>query len=110
MVKLRGTNVFPMACLGAVTGDDRTTGEWLCLVERRESGLDIREEMTVKVEVKEGAVDREGLTAKLQDRLRSDLGVKVAVELVPAGALAAYTYGREGKAKRLLDRRFEKKA
>lgn len=109
MVKLRGTNVFPMACLGAVTSDDRTTGEWLCVVERKESGLDIRDEMTVKVEVKEGAADREGLKAKIEDRLRSDLGVKVAVELVPAGSLATYTYGREGKAKRLIDRRFEKK-
>ncbi|MBI2466365.1 MAG: hypothetical protein HYV62_00845 [Candidatus Rokubacteria bacterium] len=109
MVKLRGTNVFPMACLGAVTSDDRTTGEWLCVVERKEGGLDIRDDMTVKVEVKDGAADREGLKARLEDRLRSDLGVKVAVELVPAGSLAAYTYGREGKAKRLVDRRFEKK-
>jgi phenylacetate-CoA ligase len=110
MVKLRGTNVFPMACLGAVTGDDRTTGEWLCVVERKESGLDIRDEMTVNVEVKEGATDREGLKAKLEDRLKSDLGVKVTVGLVPAGSLASFTYGREGKAKRLVDKRFEKKA
>jgi len=36
--------------------------------------------------------------------------VKVTVGLVPAGSLAAYTYGREGKAKRLVDKRFEKKA
>src|SRR5439155_17181115 len=27
MVKIRGTNVFPMACVRAVTSDDRTTGE-----------------------------------------------------------------------------------
>jgi len=109
MVKLRGTNVFPMACLGAVTSDDRTTGEWLCVVERTQSGLDIREEMTVNVEAKDGAGDREGLKTKLEDRLRSDLGVKVTVELVSAGSLAAYTYGREGKAKRLVDKRFEPK-
>ncbi len=93
-----------------MTGDDRTTGEWLCVVERKESGLDMRDEMTVKVEVKEGATDREGLKAKLEDRLRSDLGVKVTVELIPAGSLASYSYGREGKAKRLLDKRFERKA
>ena len=49
-----------------------------------------------------GAAD---LRAGLETRLRSDLGIKVIVELVPAGSLAAYTYGREGKAKRLIDRR-----
>jgi phenylacetate-CoA ligase len=106
MVKLRGTNVFPMACVGAVTGDDRTTGEWLCVVERKTAGLDIRDEMTVQVEVKAGIADPAGLKAKLEDRLKSDLGVRVIVELVPAGSLASYTYGREGKAKRLIDRRF----
>lgn len=110
MVKLRGTNVFPMACVGAVTSDDRTTGEWLCVVERTEAGLDIRDEMTVKVETKADAADVVGLRAQLEARLRSDLGVKVTVELVPAGSLAAYTYGREGKAKRLIDRRFDKPA
>jgi phenylacetate-CoA ligase len=106
MVKLRGTNVFPMACVGAVTGDDRTTGEWLCVVERKTAGLDMRDEMTVQVEVKAGIADPAGLKAKLEDRLKSDLGVRVIVELVAAGSLASYTYGREGKAKRLIDRRF----
>ena len=108
MVKIRGTNVFPMACVRAVTGDDRTTGEWLCIVERKTSGLDIRDEMTVQVEVKEHATDREDLKHRLEERLKSDLGIRVAVEPVPAGSLAAYTYGREGKARRLIDRRFGK--
>ncbi len=52
MVKIRGTNVFPMACVRAVTSDDRTTGEWLCVVERNTSGLDLRDDMTVRVETK----------------------------------------------------------
>ena len=30
MVRLRGVNVYPMACLPAVRSDARTTGEWLC--------------------------------------------------------------------------------
>ena len=51
MVKIRGTNVFPMACVRAVISDDRTTGEWLCVVERLAAGLDVRDEMTVQVEV-----------------------------------------------------------
>ncbi len=105
MVKIRGINVFPMACVGAVTGDDRTTGEWLCVVERKTAGLDIRDEMTVQVEVKAGVSGAEPLKARIEDRLRSDLGIKVIVDLVPAGSLAAYTYGREGKATRLIDRR-----
>jgi phenylacetate-CoA ligase len=104
-VKLRGTNVFPMACVRAVTSDDRTTGEWLCIVERKASGLDVRDDMTVQVEAKEGIGEREGLVRVLEDRLKSDLGIRVVVELVPAGSLAEYTYGREGKARRLLDKR-----
>jgi phenylacetate-CoA ligase len=105
MVKIRGTNVFPMACVRAVTSEDRTTGEWLCVVERKGSGLDARDDMTVQVEVKEGVADREGLIRVLEDRLKSDLGIRVVAELVPAGSLQQYTYGREGKARRLLDRR-----
>lgn len=105
MVKIRGTNVFPMACVRAVTSDDRTTGEWLCVVERSASGLDVRDDMTVRVETKGEVTDREGLIHVLGDRLKSDLGIRVTVELVPAGSLAEYTYGREGKARRLLDRR-----
>ena len=105
MVKIRGTNVFPMACVRAVTSDDRTTGEWLCVVERRQAGLDVRDDMTVRVETKGEVGDREGLIRVLEDRLKSDLGIRVTVELVQAGSLAEYTYGREGKARRLLDRR-----
>lgn len=105
MVKIRGTNVFPMACVRAVTSDDRTTGEWLCVVERRQSGLDVRDDMTVRVETKGDVGDREGLVRVLEDRLKSDLGIRVTVELVPAGSLAEFTYGREGKARRLLDQR-----
>lgn len=106
MVKIRGTNVFPMACVRAVTSDERTTGEWLCVVERRSDGLDVRDDMTVQVEAREGAADREQLIRILEDRLKSDLGIRVTVELVSPGHLAAFTYGREGKARRLHDKRF----
>lgn len=106
MVKLRGTNLYPMACLGAVRADPRTTGEWLCVVERRQQGLDIRDEMTVQVEV-QGSLDQPDLVQKLEERLKTDLGVGVRVELVPAGALIEHSkLGREGKARRLLDKRF----
>jgi phenylacetate-CoA ligase len=88
-----------------VTSDDRTTGEWLCVVDQQAAGLDRRDDMTVQVEVKEDAGDRDQLARVLEDRLKSDLGIRVTVELVAAGSLAAFTYGREGKARRLLDKR-----
>jgi hypothetical protein len=51
-----------------------------------------------------------GLKETLEKRLLADLGLKVAVELVDEGALReAANLGREGKPRRLLDRRHEKK-
>jgi phenylacetate-CoA ligase len=110
MVKLRGTNLYPMACLSAVKSDDRTTGEWICVVDRHQSeGGVIRDEMTVRVETRRAAGSLDGLQAHLERRLYADLGVKVAVELVDEGNLAEVAnLGREGKPKRLLDRRFNK--
>ncbi|MFI4988526.1 MAG: phenylacetate--CoA ligase family protein [Alphaproteobacteria bacterium] len=109
MVKLRGVNVYPMACLPAVNSDKRTTGQWLCIVDRHERAGVIRDEMTVKIEVRRDAGGVDGLVERLAKRLQSDLGVKVDVELVEEGSLAeAANVGREGKARRLLDRRFRK--
>ena len=109
MVKLRGVNVYPMACLGAVKSDQRTTGEWICIAERHERNDVIRDEMTVRVETRDGAGSLDGLKDHLERRLQNDLGVRVAVELVPAGSLAQVAnLGGEGKARRLIDRRFEK--
>ncbi len=106
MVKLRGVNVFPMACLAAVKSDPRTTGEWLCVVDRHQRDGVLRDEMTVRVEVQRDSSQRDDLAARLVARLHDDLGVKVAVELVEEGSLAeAANLGREGKARRLLDRR-----
>ena len=107
MVKLRGTNVYPMACLDAIKADSRSTGEWLCVVERVGEGLSGKDEMTVKVEYKEGSTDLDGFRLQLEQNLKSDLGVRVAVEAVPAGSLSPLTGygGAEGKVKRLLDKR-----
>jgi len=107
MVKLRGVNVYPMACLPAVKSDARTTGEWVCIVDRVvESGVP-RDEMDVQVEVRRDAATRDGLAAALEKRLKDDLGVACKVTLVDEGALGelANTGGREGKARRLVDRR-----
>ena len=107
MIKLRGVNVYPMACLPAIKSDERTTGEWVCVVTRNEAGASARDEMEVQIEVKADASSGDGLKEKLEKRLREDLGVSVGVTLVGQGSLAeiANTGGREGKARRLVDRR-----
>jgi phenylacetate-CoA ligase len=103
MVKLRGVSVYPMACLSAIKSDSRTTGEWVCMVERKDG----RDEMEVRVEVRRDVASCEGLVEKLETRLREDLGVSVRVTLAGQGSLdeLANTGGREGKARRLVDRR-----
>ena len=109
MVKLRGVNLYPMACLPAINSDTRTTGQWICVVDRHEQSGVLRDEMTVKIEVRRDTSSVEGLNDKLVKRLQADLGVKVVVELVDEGSLAEVAnIGREGKARRLLDRRFKK--
>jgi phenylacetate-CoA ligase len=106
MVKLRGVNLYPMACLPAIKSDPRTTGEWICVVDRTQKDGVIRDEMVVRVEVLRNAPSREGLAERLSKRLHDDLGVKVVVELCDEGSLAEVAnLGREGKPRRLLDRR-----
>ena len=109
-MQLRGVNIYPMACLPAVRSDPRTSGEWICVVDRSEQNGVIRDDMIVRIEVLRNASDVSGLQSQLEKRLQGDLGVKVAVELVEEGSLAeAANIGREGKTKRLLDRRFVRK-
>jgi phenylacetate-CoA ligase len=106
MVKIRGTNVYPMACLNGVKSDPRTTGEWIVVADRHVHDGVIRDELTVQVEVRGDAGSTDGLREHLEKRLQADLGLKVAVELVDEGALREVAnLGREGKPRRLLDRR-----
>jgi phenylacetate-CoA ligase len=105
MVRLRGVNIYPMACLSAVKSDARTTGEWLCEVVQRESGGVMREEMIVHVETRKGVGALDGLQRHLEARLKDDLGISVDVQLTPEGALTDDAHLGEGKAKRLVDRR-----
>jgi phenylacetate-CoA ligase len=106
MVKIRGLNVYPMACLDAVTIDARSTGEWICVVDRIGEGLNATEEMTVKVEYKNENIDKVDFKKKMEESLKNDLGLRVKVEPVPAGSLSELTgYGGETKVKRLKDNR-----
>ncbi|MDF3075044.1 MAG: hypothetical protein K0S54_2711 [Alphaproteobacteria bacterium] len=109
MVKIRGNNIYPMGCLNAVRSDPRSTGEWICVCDRTVVDGVIRDEMVVHVEVKKDAGALDGLKEHMETRLRNDLGLKVSVELVPEGGLADMAnLGREGKPRRLIDRRFKK--
>jgi phenylacetate-CoA ligase len=109
MAKVRGVNVYPMACLNAVRSDPRTTGEWICLVDRHSEAGAIRDELTVQVELRKSASAVEDLAAKLAQRLKNDLGLSVRVEFVAEGALTEIAnIGKEGKARRLVDRRYAK--
>ncbi len=105
MVRLRGVNVYPMACLPAVRSDPRTTGEWLCEAFTTHSGGVPRDELLVHVEVKNDAGSLDGLRQHLEARLKNDLGVSVAVKLVEQGKLETLAHLGEGKARRLIERR-----
>jgi phenylacetate-CoA ligase len=104
MVKIRGTNVYPMGCLRAVRSDERATGEWLCVAKRFERSGVLRDELVVRVEVKSDSGPRDGLVDHLTERLRADLGIKPIVELAEEGQLDT-NVGKEGKPRRLVDER-----
>jgi phenylacetate-CoA ligase len=105
MVRMRGVNIYPMACLPAVRSDPRTTGEWICEAYEIEADGRKREELTVHVEVKRDAGPLGGLKKHLEARLKTDLGLSVNVELVEEGRLDTSANLGEGKAKRLIERR-----
>ena len=109
MVKLRGTNVYPEACQDAVHAEPRATGEYLCVVDavHSDDGIYLSEEMSVRVEYADASVDLEDFREKLENRLKSDLGVRVSVEPVPPHSLVESTSvdGSEIKKRRVLDRR-----
>ena len=104
MVKLRGINVFPEAVGAAVVEDERTNGEYFCVVERvGEAGTD---EMTVMVEARDTSVDKQVLKTDLERRMKEVLGVRVTVEIHGSGELDSYTgTSKTSKVKRLADRR-----
>ena len=106
MVKLRGTNVYPLACQSVIVEDGRTTGEFLCVARHEGEGLARRDAMSVRVERRSAAVDALQLRADLEAALHRTLGVKVDVEIVEKDTLVELTgLDRQNKARRLLDLR-----
>jgi phenylacetate-CoA ligase len=105
MVRIRGVNVYPMACLSAVRSDPRTAGEWICEASVGDRNGQAYESLIVHVEVLRDAGSRDGLRENLEARLKADLGLSVAVDLVEQGALTSSAHLGEGKASRLIDNR-----
>jgi phenylacetate-CoA ligase len=105
MLRIRGVNVYPMACLAAVKSDPRTAGEWLCEAVERDVDGRPREALIVHVETRRESGGLDGLREHLESRLREDLGLTVEVRLVDQGALAGDASLGEGKARRAIDRR-----
>lgn len=104
MVKLRGVNIFPEAVGTLVSERADSNGEYVCVVEA--SNAAGREEMTVFVEVANGAVSKPGLEKALAARLKEALGVKLAVKAVDRGGLDAMTgLSQTTKIRRLIDKR-----
>lgn len=106
MVKLRGTNVYPLACMEAVSRDPRANGEYICVVSNEGEGLSTREKFVVRVERNSGSVDADAFRKDMEAALHRDLGVRVDVEVADPGTLAIHTgLGTQNKTKRLLDLR-----
>lgn len=105
MVRIRGVNVYPMACLSAVRSDPRTAGEWICEASVGDRNGQAYESLVVHVEVLKDAGSVDGLREGLEARLKADLGLSVAVDLVEEGALTSLAHMGEGKASRLIDNR-----
>ncbi len=104
MVKLRGTNIYPLACQVPVKKDARTNGEYICVVFYNGEGIGRQEEMTVRVERRSLDVNVSDLRDDLRKELFQHLGARVDVEIVDPGGLAD-VLGNGEKPRRLLDLR-----
>jgi phenylacetate-CoA ligase len=108
MVKLRGTNVYPLACQTAINRDERASGDFICVAFYVGTGLARREEMIVAVERRSSDIEAGSLRVDLTKELHKDLGVHVEVVVVESGNLAQYTRLGSDKVRRLRDLRGSK--
>jgi phenylacetate-CoA ligase len=102
MLIVRGVNVFPSQIEHVLMQIPEVGEHYMIILERKEE-LD---EMTVQVELSDKfAIDRPAdilnLTRKVEERLKTVLGITAKVELVNPGTLQRF----EGKAKRVIDKR-----
>ena len=80
------------------------SGEYVCVVEPDDAAG--QERMTILAEASDTSVDRDSLRGALVQRFHEALGVKLAVEIVDKGSLAAMTGLTDVmKVRRLIDKR-----
>jgi phenylacetate-CoA ligase len=99
MMIVRGVNVFPTQIEEQILTVEGLTPHYLCVLTRP-AHLD---ELTVRVEAHESVPesDRESLGRRLRDRVKSHIGLTVAVDVVAPRSLERSL----GKAKRISDQR-----
>jgi len=106
MVRMRGVNIYLWHASRPSAAMNVPTGEWLCVAERSESGASSEKSHHPHRGQEERGIAAKGMVEHMERRLKEDLGVRVNVELVDEGTLTEFTnFGREGKARRLLDLR-----
>jgi phenylacetate-CoA ligase len=105
MMIVRGVNIFPSQVEEQVLTIEGLAPHYLCVLERP-GNLD---ELTVRVEAVPGVADTTGLIERLGERLaeriKHRIGVTAAVEVVAPGALDRSL----GKARRIEDRRQDRR-
>lgn len=100
MFIFRAVNIYPGQIDHILSYTEGVGSEYQVILERKEDGKDY---MTIKVEraPSEGPeIDRE-LTARIKDRIKKEILVSAAVEIVDYGALPR----TQRKSKRVFDKR-----
>ena len=101
MVKLRGVNVWPEALGAIATEVPGTTDDYFVRAYRQSD----RDEIVVSV-VGDGGFDPSTLATAVETALKDNVGVKIGVEVVGAGALDSLTgFGTAAKLVRFADER-----
>jgi len=95
MLVIRGENVYPSAIEEAVRGGG-CEGEFRVIVSRQQA----MDELVVRAECNEDG-EAEALRSAIEERLRTKLGIRAVVEVVPAGSLDR----TEFKSRRIVDER-----
>jgi phenylacetate-CoA ligase len=87
MVKLRGVNVWPEAVGELALAVDGVAPDWFVRAVRRDG----RDELVVSVVSHRDPADFPAIADAVEARLKERLGVRIAAEVVPPGALDAWT-------------------
>ncbi|MFQ5524230.1 MAG: phenylacetate--CoA ligase family protein [Acidimicrobiia bacterium] len=99
MLIIRGINVYPRA-IGSVLMDDPALGpNWALIVDRRPA----LPELEARVELGDGSLlpEAEAITARLEQRLRETVRLRINVSVGPPGSVPRTEVG---KAKRVFER------